>query len=64
MCMYLSQSPSPKMAVTPEEPGIGMSGARTPVAGGTGRRETTPSLATVQVQGYQINTLINAHQVN
>ena len=51
--MYLSQSPSPKMAVTPEETGIGMSGARTPVAGGTGRRETTPSLATVQVRGIK-----------
>ena len=37
------------MALTPEETGAGLSGARTPVAGGTGRRETTPSLATVQV---------------
>ena len=63
VCMSISQSPSPKMAVTPEETGIGMSGARTPVAGGTGRRETTPSLATVQVQGIRIGTLINAHQV-
>ena len=51
MCpyVYVSQSPSPKMALTPEETGAGLSGARTPVAGGTGRRETTPSLATVQV---------------
>ena len=62
------------MALTPEETGAGLSGARTPVAGGTGRRETTPSLATVQVctggggeggGGWcRISTLINAHQVH
>lgn len=51
VCPYVcfSQSPSPKMALTPEETGTGLPGARTPVAGGTGRREATPSLATVQV---------------
>lgn len=60
--VYFSQSPSPKMALTPEETGTGLSGARTPVASGTGRRETTPSLATVQV--CTGSTLINAHQVH